>query len=166
MLSNRQNAVCKNTVLKNAPLASVDICDIDTSDNDDNDNDSNDRGTDRNELAAAAKAAVVMAVMVNEQCSNKRNSEQNISNRFTSNKPLNGTRQRPRPSSINLKSSASDNIVKANDEDLTDGCFSGTTEESEHSSNDQGINIQFQDIIYRARREISWDRCEYHVKRN
>lgn len=152
MLSNRQNVVCSNNnTVVSAPLAFVDICDIDTSDDDDDDK--TDISTNNNGLATA---------VVNEQCPNKQNSEQNIQIQSESNKMLtsstNGYRQ-PRPTTINLQQITS--VVKVTDKDVMDGCFKGPIEDSEHGSNGQGINVQFRDIIYRARREISWDRCKY-----
>lgn len=60
-----------------------------------------------------------------------------------------------RPSTISLKP-----IVPVSlDDDLTDGCF-GDKDESEHECTN-GINIKFQEIIYRARRGFSWNRCKY-----
>lgn len=165
MLSNRsQNAVYSNTVVSaKAPLASVDICGVDTnSDGDDDDKNDNHINNNNNGLAAPPTTAV------KEQWPHKSNaSEQNVQDQsesdvlLTSSPPpsSNGYR-RPRPSTINLQPIAS--AVKVNDDnDTTDGCFTGTSEDSEQGASDQGINIQFYDIIYRARREISWDRCKY-----
>lgn len=59
-----------------------------------------------------------------------------------------------RPSPINLKPIANDHL----DEDTTDGCF-GDSEDSEHECT-TGINVNFQDIIYRARPGFLWDRCK------
>lgn len=168
MLSNRrQNVVCSNTVVNaNAPLASIDICDIDTS-SDGDDDDKNDKSINNKNNGLAAPPTTTTAV--NEQWVNKqKSSEQNFQDQSetdvmltspTTSSTTNGGYRRPRPSTINLKPIASD--VKVNDADITDGCFNGTTEDSEHDSCDQGINIQFYDIIYRARHEISWDRCKY-----
>lgn len=166
MLSNRQNVVYKSTVVS-APLASVDICDVDTSDDDDDDN------NDNNNINNNGFATMVAS---NKQCAYNQNSNQTFHNEFVSDKMLtasiNGNRRLSRPSTINLKPTiGSEVVVKVNDKDITDGCFQAATDDSEHSSSGQGINIQFQDIIYRARREISWDRCKYYslfilLKRN
>ncbi|XP_031623111.1 ATP-binding cassette sub-family G member 4-like [Contarinia nasturtii] len=43
------------------------------------------------------------------------------------------------------------------DADQTDGCFGANQQESEHDYA-KGINIKFQDLIYRARRSLPWDR--------
>lgn len=60
-----------------------------------------------------------------------------------------------RPSTISLKP-----IVPVSlENDVTDSCFGGKAESEHECSN--GINIKFQDIIYRARRGFSWDRCKY-----
>lgn len=59
-----------------------------------------------------------------------------------------------RPSAINLKPIVTPNF----DTDDTDGCF-GDRQESAHDCSN-GINIKFQDLIYRARRGFSWDRCK------
>lgn len=59
-----------------------------------------------------------------------------------------------RPSAISLKPIVGPNL----DTDDTDGCFGDRTE-SEHECS-KGINIKFQDLIYRARRGFSWDRCK------
>lgn len=60
-----------------------------------------------------------------------------------------------RPSAISLKP-----IVTANlDTEDTDGCF-GDRHDSDRHECGQGINIKFQDLIYRARRGFSWDRCK------
>lgn len=63
-----------------------------------------------------------------------------------------------RPSTIGLKPIVTVNTI-SNDADVTDGCFGDKNSEHECST---GINIKFQDLIYRARREISWDRCKYY----
>lgn len=142
MLSSRQNVVCINTV--SAPLASADVSDIDVSDNDDDDNvrSSNNNNT---------------WVMVNESFPDKSNSKPIIHDQAS-----NGV-HRQRPSTINLRPLIADNILKVSDNDITDGCFGGgAADDSEHGSNGQGINIQFQDLIYRARHKISWDRCKYN----
>lgn len=162
MLSNRrQNAVYRSTVVSaKAPLASVDICDIDAN-SDGDDDDKNDNHTNNNNNGLAASTTVAK-----EQWPHKPNaSEQNVQDQSesdvlltSSSSPSTNGYRRPRPSTINLQPIAS--AAKVNDIDITDGCFSGTSEDSEHGSSDQGINIQFCDIIYRARREISWDRCK------
>lgn len=157
MLSNRQNVMCSNTVVR-VPLASVDICDIDSSSDDDGD-DKNDISANKNGLAPTT----AMVVMVNEQCPNKQIIEQNMQDHSETDKLLtssmNGFRQ-PHPSTINLKQIAGV-VVKVNDNDITDGCFKRATEDSDRGSSGKGINIQFHDIIYRARHEFSWDRCKY-----
>lgn len=169
MLSNRrQNDVYINTVVSaSAPLASVDICDVDTS-SDGDDDDKNDKRTNNNNNGLVTPTA---ATAVNEQWPNgqQKSSEQNFQDQsetdvmLTSSATPNGGYRRPRPSTINLKPTASSKstAVEVNDADTMDGCLNGITEDSEHGSSDQGINIQFYDIIYRARHEISWDRCKY-----
>lgn len=169
MLSNRRQNVVYSTaavVSVSAPLASVDICDIDTSGSDGDDDDKNDNHNNNNNgLAASPKPTAVNGQWPSIQ---KSSTEQHIQDQTetdvlltSSSSPppsMNGYR-RPRPSTINLRPIAS--TTKVNDADTTDGCFNGISEDSEHSSCGQGINIQFYDIIYRARREISWDRCKY-----
>lgn len=31
-----------------------------------------------------------------------------------------------------------------------------------HSNHNTGINIKFQDIVYRVRRHVPWDRCKFN----
>lgn len=59
-----------------------------------------------------------------------------------------------RPSPVMLKTFASSQL----DEDEADGCFGDQTE-SEHECI-TGINVKFEDLIYRARPGFSWDRCK------
>lgn len=166
MLSNRrQNAVYRNTVVSaKAPLASVDICDVDISGDGGDDDDKNDNHINNNNNGLSTTTATT--TVVKEQWPDKPNaSEQNVQDQtesdvlLSSSSPSTNGYRRPRPSTINLQPIAG--AVKVNDNDTTDGCFSGTSEDSEQSASDQGINIQFCDIIYRARREIAWDRCKY-----
>lgn len=166
MLSNsRQNAVYKSTVVSaKAPLASVDVCEVDMS-SDGDDDDKNDNHINNNVNNSGLAASTAPTTVVKEQWPNKRNaSEQHVQDQSESDVLLtsstNGYR-RPRPSTINLQPITSAAKVNENhNNDTTDGCFSGTSEDSEHGSSGQGINIQFHDIIHRARREISWDRCK------
>lgn len=156
MLSNRQNVACSYSTVV-APLASVDICEIDTS-ADDADDDNNVYADSRNPTPNGNGRATVL--VNNNNC----NSNHNLQNQFASDKmltsPASGVRA-ARPSTINLQPIRCENGEKfTNAKDITDGCFHSATDDSEYTSSGQGINIQFQDIIYRARREISWDRCK------
>lgn len=64
-----------------------------------------------------------------------------------------------RPTSIGLKSISEIPTEPGQlDVDQPDGCF-GAQEESEHDCA-KGINIKFQDVIYRARSALPWDRCK------
>lgn len=60
-----------------------------------------------------------------------------------------------RPSTINLKPLVTDHLQA----DQTDGCFGTRDDDSMHDCG-KGINVKFQDLIYRARRGFSWDRCK------
>lgn len=154
MLSNHQNVVCSNSTVVIAPLASVDICDIDTSGADDDD-DNNDSTTTTTTTITNSNG--LPSILVNN---NNYSSDHNRQNQYAP--TMHGNRP-VRPSTINLKPITCENGVKvSSDKDITDGCFHSATDDSEnYSSSGQGINIQFQDIIYRARHEISWDRCKY-----
>lgn len=154
MLSNRQNVVCSKSSVVIAPLASVDICDIDTSADDDDDNDDS---TTTITTHNNSNGLPTIRLNNNNNCSSNHNQH----NQYAPT-AMNGNHRLARPTTINLKPITCENAVKVtSDKDITDGCFHGATDDSEYSSTGQGINIQFQDIIYRARREISWDRCKY-----
>lgn len=61
-------------------------------------------------------------------------------------------------SGIELKTIVCDNTVSLLEAEKAIEC------DTDHVKREQsnGINIKFEDIIYRARRNIIWDRCKCH----
>lgn len=96
-----------------------------------------------------------VGILSSDKCAN-RSVINGISTKITI-PPVNETLIARRPSAIYLKPLLTINL----DRDQTDGCF-GTREELEHDFG-KGINVKFQDIIYRVRRGFSWDRCKCRV---
>lgn len=146
MLSNHTGA----NNLENVKLAYIDkdVCDIDASDDED---------TNNNGLLA-------------EQCHSETNVGISSDRKIIARSVINGISMKMtipqsneslsarRPSTIGLKPIITGNTITI-DKDVTDGCFGD--KDSEHECI-KGINIKFQDLIYRARREISWDRCKFY----
>lgn len=148
MLSNHTGA---NNLVENVKLAYIDkdVCDIDASDGED---------TNNNGLLAEQCHSETNVGKSSDRKTNPRLVINGILTKMTipqSNESLSARR----PSTIGLKpiiTSNTGNTVTI-DKDVTDGCFGD--KDSEHECS-KGINIKFQDLIYRARREISWDRCK------
>lgn len=148
MLPNRTGA---NNLL-NVKISHIDkdICDIAASDKDDDDDDEED--TNNNDLLHGVCDMKVVGSSV-----------ENVAGQLvTNNVPTKMTIPQAnealiarRPSPIMLKTIVSGQL----DEDETDGCF-GDPAESEHECI-TGINVKFEDLIYRARPGFSWDRCKY-----
>lgn len=147
MLPNRTGA---NNLL-NVTISHIDkdICDIAASDKDDDDDDED---TNNNDLLHGVCDMKVVGSSV-----------ENVAGQLvTNNVPTKMTIPQAnealiarRPSPIMLKTIVSGQL----DEDETDGCF-GDPAESEHECI-TGINVKFEDLIYRARPGFSWDRCKY-----
>lgn len=143
MLPNHQRTGESN--LANVTITYIDkeICDIDASDDEDTNN--NDLLRD----VCDTKAKLL---------SNENSVSQLVFNNDTTkmtipqaNEALIAQRMLP----MHLKA------IKASGEsdlDTTDGCF-GDQDDSEHECV-TGINVKFQDLIYRARPGFSWDRCK------
>lgn len=65
-----------------------------------------------------------------------------------------------RPPTAGLAPLVTDSSVDLDDNVKAEVCFSPDDEVPPHECK-KGMNIKFQDIIYRAHREISWDRCKW-----
>lgn len=151
MLPNR-TGVNKN--LANVTITYIDknICDTNASDNADNDDvDDNNDDTNNNDLLLGVCDTKIAGSSVENLTS------QSVVNCFSTKMTIPQASEaliNRRPSPIVLKPFAADNL----DEDETDGCF-GDSEDSEHECT-TGINVKFEDLIYRARPGFSWDRCK------
>lgn len=144
MLPNRTGA----NKLVNVTISHIDkdICDIAASDKDD------DEDTNNNDLLHGVCDMKVVGSSVGNVAGQLVTN--NVPTKMTIPQANEALIAR-RPSPIMLKTIASGQ----SDEDETDGCF-GDQAESEHECI-TGINVKFEDLIYRARPGFSWDRCKY-----
>lgn len=127
-------------------------CDIDANDDNDEDTNNNDLLEERQQCLSAKNVGIS-----HDERPGQRSVRNGVLTKMTI-PQVNETFIAQRPSSISLKPIVNGIFV---DKDETDGCF-GDASESEHECA-KGINVKFQDIIYRARRGFSWDRCEYKI---
>lgn len=128
-------------------LVNVTITYIDKNAGDIDDASDDDEDTNNNDLLASTVTSI--GLLSGEKVVNR-----SVINGKMTIPQVNETLIARRPSAISLKPLVTVNL----DKDQTDGCF-GNKEEIEHDC-DKGINIKFQDLIYRARRGFSWDRCK------
>lgn len=150
--------------------------DIDNVSDDDNNNNNNDDDEDTNNndlLAEQRRRRRQQQQQQPEQCFSSTavtgtinpspSSDEKVVNRSVINsisskmtiQQVNETLITRRPSTITIKPLVTEHL----DADHTDGCFGTRDDDSMHDCG-KGINVKFQDLIYRARRGFSWDRCK------
>lgn len=136
-------------------LVNVTITYIDKNADDIDDASDDDEDTNNNDLLSERQCFMASTVTSIELLSGEKVVNRSVINDKMTIPQVNETLIARRPSSISLKPLVTVNF----DIDQTDGCF-GKKEEIEHDC-DKGINVKFQDLIYRARRGFSWDRCKW-----
>lgn len=136
-------------------LVNVTITYIDKNAGDTDDAIDDDEDTNNNDLLAERQCFMAATTTSIGLLSGEKVVNRSVINGKMTIPQVNETLIARRPSAINLKPLVTVNLNK----DQTDGCF-GKKDEIEHDC-DKGINVKFQDLIYRARRGFSWDRCKW-----